>query len=132
MKSNTDIALLLIRVALALVFIVHGWAKLADLSGTVGFFGSIGLPAFLAYVVAAIEFLGGIAMLLGVFTGWAGILLALVMAGAIATVKLKAGFVGGYEFELTLFLAAIAVSLVGPGMYTVKRLFAKREEAVVA
>lgn len=132
MKSNTDIALLLIRVALALVFIVHGWAKIADMAGTVGFFGSIGLPAFLAYVVAAIEFLGGIAMLLGVFTGWAGILLALVMAGAIATVKLKAGFLGGYEFDLTLFLAAIAVSLAGPGAYTVKSLFKRKEATVIA
>ncbi len=123
--SGTDIALLLIRVGLALVFLAHGWAKITDISSTIGFFASLQVPAFLAYVVAYGEFIGGLLMLLGVGTGWAGVLLAAIMVGAIALVKLSKGFVGGYEFDLMLFLSAIAISLAGAGQYTVKYLFRK-------
>lgn len=125
MKSNIDIALLLVRVGLALVFIAHGWDKLSNMEGTVAFFSSIGLSSVWAYVIAYVELIGGIAMLLGVFTGWAGVLLAATMVGAIGIVKISKGFIGGYEFDLVLFLSAIAVSLAGPGIYTVKRLWRK-------
>jgi putative oxidoreductase len=122
MKSNLDSALFLIRLGLAAVFIAHGWDKIANMEGTVAFFASINLPAFLAYFVAYIEFLGGISMLFGMFTGLSGIILAINMLVAIGLVKVSKGFLGGYEFDLMLFLAAIAISLTGPGIYTVKRL----------
>lgn len=125
MKSNTDIALLLVRVGLALVFIAHGWDKLSNMEGTVGFFSSIGLSAVWAYVIAYVELIGGISMLTGLFTGWAGVVLAATMVGAIGIVKISKGFIGGYEFDLMLFLSAIAISLAGPGIYTAKRLWKK-------
>jgi uncharacterized membrane protein YphA (DoxX/SURF4 family) len=125
MKSSTDLALLLIRVGLALVFIAHGWAKISGMEDTVAFFGSLGLSSVWAYVVSYIEFGGGILMFLGIGTGWAGVALATTMVGAIALVKLHKGFVGGYEFDLMLFLSAIAISLAGAGEYTVKYLFRK-------
>ncbi|HEY0908495.1 MAG TPA: DoxX family protein [Candidatus Paceibacterota bacterium] len=124
MKSTTtDIALLLIRVGLALVFMAHGWDKVTNMADTVGFFSSIGLSAFWAYVVAYVELIGGLLMLLGIGTGWAGVALATAMVGAIVMVKLSKGFLGGYEFDLMLFLSAIAISLAGAGSYTVKYLF---------
>ncbi len=127
MKShnNTDTALLLIRVGLALVFMAHGWAKVSGMEDTITFFASLQLPAIFAYIVAYVEVLGGVAMLLGVFTGWAGILLAITMLGAIGKVKIGMGFVGGYEFDLMLFLAAIAISLSGPGKYGIRQLLKK-------
>jgi putative oxidoreductase len=117
--------MLLVRVGLALVFIAHGWAKLSDMEGTVAFFASIGLASFFAYAVAIVELVGGIAMLVGLYTGVAGILLAVTMLGAIGLVKLGAGFLGGYEFDILLFLSAIAVALGGPGKYTAQ-YFMKR------
>jgi putative oxidoreductase len=123
MKSNTDIALLLVRVGLALVFVAHGWDKIGNMEGTIEFFSSIGLSAVWAYTVAYIELIGGILMLLGIWTGWAGVILAANMVGAITLVKLSKGFLGGYEFDLLLFLSAIAISLAGAGQYTVQYLF---------
>lgn len=114
---NPDIGLLLMRVALAAVFIVHGWMKLSNMEATVSFFGSIGLPALLAWAVAIIEFVGGIMVLLGVYMCIAGGLLAAVMLGAIITVKGSMGFVGGYEFDLVLLLLALGLASVGPGKY---------------
>lgn len=126
MKSNIDLALLLIRVGLALVFIAHGWEKINTMEDVVSYFATLKLSAFWAYLVAYVELIGGISMLLGIFTGWAGVLLAANMVGAIAIVKLTQGFIGGYEFDLMLFLAAIAISLAGPGHYTVLRYFKGR------
>lgn len=117
---NADLGMLLIRLGLAAVFIVHGWMKLGAMDATIGFFATLGLPAALAWAVALIEFVGGIAMLLGVYTCVAGGLLAAVMLGAIIVVKGTMGFAGGYEFDVMLMLAALGVAFAGPGKYAVR------------
>jgi uncharacterized membrane protein YphA (DoxX/SURF4 family) len=119
--KNYDWALLVLRVVVGIVFIAHGWDKWQNLSGTTGFFASVGLPVFLVYVVALIELLGGLAILLGVKTRLAGYLLAVVMAGAILLVKGKMGFLGGYEYDLTLLAAALALAMLPPGHYVASK-----------
>jgi uncharacterized membrane protein YphA (DoxX/SURF4 family) len=118
--TNPDLGLLILRLSLAAIFITHGWLKLADLSGTVAFFSTLGLPAVMAYLIAAIEFLGGLAMFLGIFPQIAGWLLALTMVGAIYLVKFPKGLVGGYELDLILLAASLAVALMGVGRYNVR------------
>ncbi len=122
MKSyiNSDVALLLLRLALGAVFVAHGWQKLGNMDGTISFFASIGFPAFLAYLVALVEFLGGIAVLLGVYLTYAGTLLAIVMLVAIVVVKSSKGFVGGFEFDVVLLALALAIPALGAGKYAVK------------
>ncbi len=114
---NADVGLLLIRVGLAAVFVTHGWMKLSNMDATVGFFATLGLSAAIAWAVSLIEFVAGLLMLAGAYTCVAGGLLAIVMIGAIATVKGRMGFVGGYEFDLMLLLSAVGVALAGPGKY---------------
>lgn len=126
--NNLDLGLLLIRVALAVVLIAHGWQKLQNMSGTTGFFGFLGLPPELAYVVMIIELVGGFLILLGLFTKEAALAFAAVMVGAIITVKGSNGLMGsegksGYELELMLLLISLAMSAIGPGRYTVYKLF---------
>ena len=125
---NVDLGLLIVRIGLAVVFIAHGCSKIDDMSGTISFFGGVlNLSPIWAYIVTYTELFGGIAMILGIFTQWAGILLAITMVIAIYLVKLSKGFLGGYEFDLMLFLGAIAIVLSGPGRYTVMSLFKKEE-----
>ncbi len=109
------LGLFLMRLGLGSVFVVHGWMKLTNLAGTVGFFSTLGIPAWLTYLVVFIEFFGGIAVILGLGTRAAGYLLSAVMLGAIATVKFKAGFVGGYEFDVVLLALALGLALTGAG-----------------
>jgi uncharacterized membrane protein YphA (DoxX/SURF4 family) len=116
-KHSPALALLLVRSAVAIVFIAHGWAKLANLAGTVNFFQSIGLPSSLAYIVAVIEFAGGLALLAGLWPRVMAGLLAAIMIGAIATVKFKLGFLGGYEFEFLLLAAAVGLLVTDPTRY---------------
>jgi uncharacterized membrane protein YphA (DoxX/SURF4 family) len=54
--DKRDIAIGLVRVAVALVFIYHGWAKVSGMEGTLGFFSMLGIPAWLTYIVAYLEF----------------------------------------------------------------------------
>lgn len=121
------LGLFLLRVVLGAVFIAHGWAKISGMEGTVGFFASLGLPAFMAYVVAWVEFLGGIAVILGVFTRIAAYLLAITMVVAIFLVKIKAGFLGGYELDLILLASALVVAWSDIGPYSVSSLVSKRK-----
>lgn len=114
--------LLLIRLALAVIFLYFGLQKFLNLEATMDFFGKIGLAPFFVYLVAAVETLGGLAMLLGVYTALAGVALAVVMAVAIALVTGQLGFSGeGYAFNLILLLTALGIAFAGPGKYALCR-----------
>ena len=76
---NTDTAMLVLRIGVGAIFIFAGWMKVHDLPGTVGMFAGMGFSAFWAYVASFVEFLGGIAVLLGAGTRVAAGLLAVVM-----------------------------------------------------
>lgn len=116
---NVDTGLLGLRLGLAAVFIAHGWAKLQNIDGTTQFFSSLGFGVFWVYVVALVEFFGGIAMLVGLLSRFAGFLLVINMFTAIYLVKWPKGLMGGYEFELILLLAALAIHFAGPGKYSI-------------
>ena len=118
-QTNSDLGILLIRFALALVFIIHGLAKFQAMPATISFFGSLGLVPAMAYFVATVELFGGILLLLGMFTPWTALVLGINMVFAIFLVKLEKPFLGGYEYELTLMLVSFGLSLLGTGKYTV-------------
>lgn len=124
-SNRLDLALAVLRVVVGIVFLVHGGQKLFDfgLGGTVDMFGSMGVPlaSITGPVVAFVEFLGGAALVLGLFTRVAAVAVGMVMLGAIFIVHLPNGFFApnGIEFPLTLLGAAAALVLAGPGAYSV-------------
>jgi putative oxidoreductase len=118
-----------LRLVVGLVFAAHGAQKLFvfGLGGAAGFMAKVGipLPSVAAVVVMAVEILGGLALILGLGTRLAAVLLAIEMVVAILTVRLKMGFIDGYEFELTLLAASLSLVLLGAGPVTVKTVFAR-------
>lgn len=120
------IALLLIRLSLAATFIYHGWAKISDMQGTMVFFASLGFGSLLTYMVAYIEFVGGILLAIGVFAKIIGALFAIIMIVAIYTVHFANGFnnmAGGYEFQLLLLASSLAFVIAGAGNISLHKYF---------
>lgn len=118
--TRIDVALLLLRVAVGVTFIVHGVDKLQDLAGTEAFFDSLGipLPALMAPLVAALETFGGIALIAGLLVPLVGLGLAVNMLVAGLTAHTGSGFLasgGGYELVLVLGAAALALAVAGAG-----------------
>ncbi|KAA6447864.1 DoxX family protein [Bacillus swezeyi] len=135
MNNKYEIGALILRLVTGLTFLLHGISKFqGGIENTVGFFSNIGIPGFLAYIVAIIELAGGALMILGLGTRIIGVLFALVMIGAIFTVKLSAGFMGtdggaGYEFDVTLLAMSVYLALNGSGLLSLDSLFrANRQE----
>lgn len=122
----------IVRVIVGIVFIAHGAQKLFGfgIAGVIGGFGQYGvpLPTIAAPVVTFVELLGGIALLLGLFTRIAAILLAIDMLGAIVFVHFKGGFFlpAGYEYPLTLLAVMVALAIGGPGEYAIEDRFMRR------
>jgi putative oxidoreductase len=112
---------------------MHGGQKLFvwGFGGVAAFMGQVGIPApmLAAVVVTLVEFVGGLAFLLGLFTRWFAIPLAIDMLVAIFAVHLRGGFFlpNGYEFALTLLAANMALAWLGSGEVSVDNLLAGRQ-----
>ena len=131
LPQRVNVALAILRVVLGGIFIAHGAQKLFvfGLAGVVGAFGQMGvpLPGVIGPAIAFLEFFGGIALVLGLFTQPVALLIAVDMLGAIALVKINKGLIGGYEFELCLLGSALALALAGAGEYSLDRVLAARK-----
>jgi putative oxidoreductase len=120
-------AALLLRISLGILFMTHASLKFFVFTpaGTAKFFGSLGLPPALAYLVIAVEVLGGLALVLGVWTRIAAIVVLPILLGAIFTVHGPAGFFftnpnGGWEYPAFWSIALIVQSLLGDGAYALR------------
>ncbi len=112
----------LLRVALGIMFIAHSIVLkyfTFTLAGTAQYFDSIGLPASLAYVVFALEAIGGVLLVLNIATHWVALALVPVLLGAM-WVHLGNGWVfsapnGGWEYPLFLLVISVVVALQSYG-----------------
>jgi putative oxidoreductase len=127
---------LVLRIVLGAIFFVHGSQKVLGwfgghgLKGTSGFLKTaLNIPVPLSYLASFTEFLGGIAVAIGVLSRVAALGLAVIMAVAIVRVNWKNGFfmnsgrVGGkgegYEFDLALLAMSVVLVLTGPGQFVI-------------
>src|SRR5947209_749844 len=94
-NGRLNFGLLLLRIAVALVFLYHGSAILFGAFGGPGpkaFAGYMHAPAVVGYLVGLAQFAGGLAVLFGVFTRVGAACIMIVMLGAIFLVHLPRGF----------------------------------------
>jgi putative oxidoreductase len=122
---------LLLRLALAAIFIFHGldlvggpdkewganWYKIPDTEPP---------PAVVQLAVAWGQLIGGIALAFGFLTRLAALGIIAIMAGAIATVHWPNGFditKGGFEYNFAIIVMCLCLVLGGPGPIAIDRLF---------
>jgi putative oxidoreductase len=106
---------LLARLTLGIVFAESGWGKLHNLPRVIAFFTELGIPApsVQAPFVAGVELVGGLLLIVGLFTPLAAVFLAATMVVAIATAKMGdvhtiGDFAGLTEFAYFVLLMWIA------------------------
>lgn len=128
MVQKQEVGALILRVTLGILFFIHGLVKFqGGIENTVGWFVSINIPGFMAYVVALLELIGGIALIIGFATRLVSILFALLMVGATITAKLPVGLLGngqmaGYELDFAFLAIAVYLAINGSKLLSLSRL----------
>jgi putative oxidoreductase len=129
--KREDWSSLALRVPLGIIFMAHGYQKLfgGKFEAIVGFFDKVGIPApeFFTGVVGVTEFFGGLLVLIGLLTRYAGSFLAVVMIVAIVKVKASRGLVGGYELDLALLGMCAALIIAGGRNFSLEKNILKRD-----
>jgi putative oxidoreductase len=135
LRTDSDLAIALVRLVLGLVFFVHGSQKMLGWFGGYGFTGTMGfftgvmhIPAIFAFLAIAAEFFGGLGLIFGFFTRIAAFGILSNMLVAIAMVHGQFGFFmnwtgtqkgEGYEYHL-LVLAVMALLIIrGAGAFSI-------------
>ncbi len=115
------LALLLLRLTLALIFIYHGYPKLVHNSPQLReFFVQHGLPAYFVSLSGALECFGSLLLVLGLFTQATGLVLMIEMIVAIWKVHSGHGLIAVHEYEFPLAVAAacFALAAFGAGLFS--------------
>jgi putative oxidoreductase len=118
----------LLRVILGIVYIMHAYLALV-INGPAGMIAynvkaGIPLPEVATWYLILAHGLGGILLVLGIYTRWAALANVPVMLGAIVFVHLKNGFWAhqqGYEYVLVLLVATVATAMIGGGALSLRR-----------
>ena len=129
-KNWSEYASLPIRIALALIFVVHGSRTLFGVWGGGGL-ASAGehlaahgvIPGeFWAVIAGLLGLFGGIALFIGLLTRWVAAAMAIEMIVLLIAIDLRAGFwatQGGVEFPLIVLASLLSLVLLGAQHYAV-------------
>ncbi|MGL5452012.1 MAG: DoxX family protein [Aeromonas sp.] len=128
MDKMKDVALLVSRLLLALMFVMAGWGKIGGYTGTQGYMEAMGVPGAILPLVILLELGGGLAIMLGLFTRSLSVLLA--------GFTLMAAFIFHYQpseqMQMTMFMknlsiagGFLALAAVGAGAFSLDARFDK-------
>jgi len=124
------LGLLVLRLALGVIMIAHGWQKIADhMHGITGMMHQLGLSPYMAYLVVAAEFGGGILIVIGCLTRLAALAIFIDMLVAILKVHLPHGLFasnGGFEFPMACGAIAFALIFSGAGPIAIDWLWGSK------
>lgn len=123
--STASYAALVLRLALGILFLAHGLLKLLVFkpAGAYGYFKSLGLPGWVAYVTMAAELAGAAALIVGIMPRYVALVLIPLLLGTIVLVHGKNGWLftnkdGGWEFPAFWAVALAVQFLLGDGAWT--------------
>jgi putative oxidoreductase len=115
-----------LRVALGAMWVSHAWFKISafGVAGFAGWLDSLGLPGFMAGPVIALELVGGLLILTGVYARYVSVALLPVLLVA-TWVHLPNGLIfsnanGGWEYPVFLMVASVVHALIGDGVFALK------------
>ena len=118
LTQYNNIGLLILRLAVAIIFVYHALPKLKNAKSMAQM---MGMPAGMIFMLGGVEFLSSVGLVLGIYTQLAAVLLVIVMIGAIyfKMAKWRVPFAAmdktGWEFDFILLVANVAILLSGGG-----------------
>ena len=115
-----------IRASVGAIFIVYSLKKF-DPSWQEWLI-SIGIPPEMQLPIALAEFIGGVFLIAGVLTRITGVVFSVILLGAIFHIRWENGFFvskGGWEWDLVMLAAMLAVIVTGPGRASIAHLVKK-------
>lgn len=122
MDKMRNIALLVGRVLLALMFVSAGWSKIGGYAGTQGYMEAMGVPGMLLPLVILLELGGGLAILAGVLTRS----VSLLLAGFCVLAALLFHYQPADQMQMIMFMKNISIAggflvlaAAGPGAFSV-------------
>ena len=137
MNTSDDFVVTLLRLSLGIVFFVHGAQKALGWFGGYGFRGTLGfftqqmhIPAVLAVLAIAAEFVGGIGLVIGFLSRVAAFGIATNMVVAVILVHRHFGFFAnwsgmqkgeGYEYHILAIIICMAIMIKGSGALSIDR-----------
>jgi putative oxidoreductase len=117
---------LILRIALGILLIGHGWPKLKNFSNTAGWLASTGFKPgkFWALVLILTEFFGGLGLIVGLLTRFiaAALILEFLVILYLKIFKWKKQFASGdseWDYDMLILAAAIALFLLGAGSISI-------------
>lgn len=124
--GSSDWASLVLRVLLGVLFVLHGWMKVKHPKQTAAWVASTGWTwaAGFAYPFTYLEFLGGIALVIGLLTRIVGILFVLEMIATTIFSRMKLGkkLLSGWETDVLFLVGALALVFLGAGAWSLDAL----------
>ncbi|MBO3751856.1 DoxX family protein [Streptosporangiaceae bacterium NEAU-GS5] len=133
-----DLATLVTRVTVGVIFIAHGWQKYQhgiDVTTRLMAKAGVPFPRLSGLFATWVELIGGIMLVAGLLVPVAGVLLALDMLGAIVFVTGKHGLFAtenGWELPAALGVASLLLAATGGGQYALDRVVARRSSQEMA
>jgi putative oxidoreductase len=124
-----DLGPLFLRVGVGLIFLLHGWQKFFDIgvSNYAAFIDSLGVPFadVVAPVQAFVELVGGVLLILGLFTRFTVLPLIVISLGALMLVRDNIGFItpstnppgAGAELDTAILAGELCLLFIGPGRF---------------
>ncbi len=103
--------MLLVRLIVGGIFVYNGWMKVSQMEMTIGFFSKMHIPTFLTYIVSYGELIGGVFLVLGLWTTFVSSFLSIIMVVAIY----KTFPNGPQMFILPLSVLGGLIAIIGCG-----------------
>lgn len=130
LEKLKPVSLLVLRFAVGVTFIGHGYEKLSDIPHFLQAFPGYGFPSYFAYIAGYLEVVGGGLLIFGLFTRGLALLFAIEMALVLGRTLLPQSGIFGYKlYQVALLLGAASLALVttGAGVISIDALIFKFE-----
>ena len=120
-----------VRISTGLIFVVHGVQKFATgLGGVSAFFAKVGIPApgVMGPFAATLELVGGVLLIVGLATRWAGLLFAIEMLVTTLWVQIPGRGWTASDLDRALLASGLLLVVAGGGRASVDAIWLEKDE----